>query len=1151
MSRMNRWVADGCRAMKILGLSGAARAYGFARFLEELRKPCLVVFQGKKRAERFYRELRFFMGASKTESPDTPVRLYRFPPYDMSPLTGLSPHGHLITERINTLYALMTEPEPVVVTSLEALCYRVMPKSALTDALEYLEEGEEVDREDLVKTLEMNGYQHSSMVEERGDYSIRGGVIDLFSPLYPLPVRLEFWGDRLESIRQFDPISQRSEESLHELILLPACEIIKDRKNIQRARSMGRLPGGYGAGTGFPGQEAWLNHFYKRPDTLLDYLPEESILTLMNPGSLEPKGQKIEHKFQQDLEKYREESAVRGEPFPDTGGLFVPFQEIEALTAKYQRIEFFELNLDLEETAEKSLVFEGRFEIEDDLEIRLATKGKVSIAPFANKVDAWVSSGAQVVMTCSTLQQANRLTEILGNYGVHVNRVVQGWHEIKPGRGLTVCLDRLARGFAWPALGLYVVSEDEIFGTRRTGPGRARKKSRQGLSWSAFSQLKAGDLVVHEEHGIGRYKGLSTMEVAERTHDFVIVEYAANSKLYLPADRVSVLQKYAGAEEKSPKLDQLGGQAWGLTKQKAKNAVKKIARQLVELYALRKYRYGFRFSPPDHYFREFEAAFEHEETDDQSKAIDDVLEDLSSEKTMDRLICGDVGFGKTEIAIRAAFKAVSDGKQVAFLVPTTVLAEQHYETFRKRMAPYAVRVGILSRFKTRGEQAKIIAETRSGKINILIGTHRILQKDVSFADLGLVVIDEEQRFGVKQKEALKKYRALVDVLAITATPVPRTLQMSMMGVRDLSVIETPPRDRLAIETYLSPFDEATIKRAIHNELERGGQTFFVHNKVRSIGSMADQLRKLVPEANFEVAHGQMKARELEDTMMRFLDREIDVLVCTTIIESGLDIPSANTIIINEADRLGLAQIYQLRGRVGRAREKAYAYLLISRDSALTRDAEKRLKALMDFSNLGAGLHLAMHDLKIRGGGNILGFSQSGHISAVGYELYLRLIERAVTELKGEPWQEEMNPEININIPAFLPGHYIMDTDVRLNLYRRLSMLIEKSELAEMIQEIHDRFGAPPPEVKNLLALMSIRLRLKQLRISKLDVGKGRLTLDFMEDGIGNREHLVKLIQERPKRFRCFPEGKLGIHTGPLVFPEDLQKVERILDQLNP
>ena len=832
LSQLNHWVADGCRTMRVAGLSGTARAYAFTRFLDKLNRPCLVVFPEKKGAERFYREVRFFMGSSKNGNPGVAKRLYRFPPYDMSPLTGLSPHSQLIAQRINALYGLITEQNPVVVTSLETLCYRVMPKKALIDALEYLEEGEDVDRENLIKTLEINGYHHTSMVEDRGDYSIRGGVVDVFSPLYPLPVRLEFWGDRLESIRQFDPMSQRSENGLQELILLPACEIIKGRKNVKRARSMGRLPGHHNAIAGFPGQESWLNHFYESTDTLMGYLPEESILTLVEPGFLEPKGRKIEKKFKKDMEKYREESAARGDPFPDIEGLFVPFENITELSAKYQNLEFSELNLTPDHSAEKVLVFEGRFEIEDDLEIRLATKGRVSMAPFAHKLDAWITSGAQVVVTCSTLQQANRLREILGNYDVVVDRVVRDWHEMKKGRGLTVCLDRLARGFAWPELGLYVVSEDEIFGTRRASPGRDKKKRRHGLSWSAFSQLKAGDLVVHEEHGIGRYMGLSTMEIAQRTHDFVIVEYASKSKLYLPADRVSVLQKYAGADEKGPKLDQLGGHAWTLAKQKAKKSVKKIAKQLVELYALRKYQKGFRFSPPDHYFREFEAAFEHEETDDQSKAIDDVLADLSSDKTMDRLICGDVGFGKTEIAIRAAFKAVSDGKQVAFLVPTTVLAEQHYETFKKRMDPHAVSVGILSRFKTRAQQAKIAAEVRSGKISILIGTHRILQKDVSFADLGLVIIDEEQRFGVKQKEALKKYRALVDVLAITATPVPRTLQMSMMGVRDLSVIETPPKDRLAIETYLSPYDEATIKRAILNEIERGGQTFFVHNKVK-------------------------------------------------------------------------------------------------------------------------------------------------------------------------------------------------------------------------------------------------------------------------------------------------------------------------------
>jgi transcription-repair coupling factor (superfamily II helicase) len=640
------------------------------------------------------------------------------------------------------------------------------------------------------------------------------------------------------------------------------------------------------------------------------------------------------------------------------------------------------------------------------------------------------------------------------------------------------------------------------------------------------------------------------MEIDHKANDFVIIEYARKDRLYIPADRISILQKYVGASEGDSKLDQLGGRSWNIAKQKARRSVKKIAKQLIELYALRKYRKAYAFSPGDHYYREFEATFEHEETPDQIKAIEDVLEDMTSEQAMDRLICGDVGFGKTEIAVRAAFKAVSDGKQVALLVPTTVLAEQHYETFRKRMDPYSIRTGILSRFKTRTDQSETLGRLRSGKIDVLVGTHRILQKDVEFRDLGLLIIDEEQRFGVKQKETLKRYRALVDVLAITATPIPRSFQMSMMGVRDLSIIETPPEDRLAIQTYLSTYDEPLIARAIHSELERGGQVFFVHNRVRTIDTMADQLRQIVPEARFAIAHGQMKERALERTMMSFLQKEIDVLVCTTIIESGLDIPSANTIILNEVDRLGLAQIYQLRGRVGRSKEKAYAYLLVSNGSALSRDAEKRLKALMDFSHLGAGLHLAMHDLKIRGGGNILGFSQSGHISAIGYELYLKLIEQATAELKGEEWQEDIDPEINVDIPAFLPEDYVSDTDVRLNLYRRLSSLREKTELEAMVEEIRDRFGSPPQEVRNLLGLMSVRFLLKNMGISRLDVGLDSLTLTFCSDKHSDPGGLVELVSHKPRKFQFLAQNKLKVNVARLSLPGDLPEIEKSIEVLS-
>jgi transcription-repair coupling factor (superfamily II helicase) len=770
----------------------------------------------------------------------------------------------------------------------------------------------------------------------------------------------------------------------------------------------------------------------------------------------------------------------------------------------------------------------GLLNSSEDLDVRVASKGRVSLSPLAEKTARRLSAGDRVVVVSRTEKQASRLKDIFENYDVTGGRIVHGWGDIPAAKGLYFCIGALGRGFTWPEIGLSIVTEDEIFGAKKKRASRGSKPSENGIRWSSFSQIKPGDFVVHEDHGIGRYGGLVTMNVNNRIGDFVIVDYSGSDRLYVPADRLGVLQLYAGADERDPKLDQLGGRSWNTVKTKARKSVKRIARQLVELYALRNHRSGFGFSPPDNFFREFEAGFEHEETPDQVKAIEDVLEDMMSERPMDRLICGDVGFGKTEIALRAAFKAVSDGKQVAVLVPTTLLAEQHYETFKPRLEPFGVKVGVLSRFKTRSEQTELLARLRSGAVDVVVGTHRLLQKDVAFKDLGLLIVDEEQRFGVKQKEALKKYRSLVDVLALTATPVPRTLHMSMMGVRDLTVIETPPQDRFSIETYLSSFDEGVVAGAVERELARGGQVFFVHNRVRDIESIADSLRGLLPGARFAVAHGQMKERELEETMKQFLSRQVDVLVCTTIIDSGLDIPSANTIIINEVDRMGLAQVYQLRGRVGRASEKAYAYLLLSNGSNLTRDAEKRLQALMDFSHLGAGLHLAMHDLKIRGGGNILGFAQSGHISAVGYELYIKLIEQAVAELKGEAWHEEVDPEINMDLPAYLPERFIKDMDLRLNIYRRLSHVRTPEDLSAMGEELRDRFGSLPVEVTNLLDIMSIRLLLKKHGITRLDVSPGNLLLTFAPHAAMDSERLVSLVSESPNKFRMHSQYKLRV-----------------------
>ncbi len=1132
----------------VTGLSGSARSFFFSRFSAGLKNPCLIILPEKKDAERFTKELQFFLPTPEKSSDAGDVHLYQFPSYDISPLTGLSPHKELITQRLQALYALTTDAQAVVTTSMEAVSFRLIPKSSLLRAVDYYEVGESFNRDGLIQKLEATGYQRVSIAEERGDYSVRGGVVDVFSPLYTLPCRLEFWGDHLESIRLYDPLSQRSLDRLSELVLLPASEIIMDETALKRARSMGRLPRPHEDSMVFPGQEAWIHHFYASLDILFDYLPPNGLLALLQPNRIKTTAEKAEKRFSREVERYHKEAAEKGIPFPLVDDLLIPFEDIRNRVNDLQRVDFSELDLSGHEAGPDKITFEGNYCLDGNLDLWLEGKGRVSLVPLAQKITQWLQTRGRVVLVSRTEQQAQRLKEILRNYDVSVDQLVHDWSRIPERPGLSICIGRLSKGFNWPEVGLHVISEDEIFGPKRDRTAR-KKAKKSGLAWSSFSQLQEGDYVVHEDHGIGRYGGLTKMEIGGKTNDFVLIRYADQAKLYIPADRINNIQKYAGADERNPKLDQLGGRSWDIAKQKAGKSVKKIAKQLVELYALRNHRQGFAFSVPDNYFREFEAGFEHEETPDQIAAIENVLDDMTAEKPMDRLICGDVGFGKTEVAIRAAFKAVSDGKQVAFLVPTTVLAEQHYETFIRRFDAHPVRVGILSRFKSPQEQKRILGELRSGKIHILIGTHRILQKDVKFADLGLLIIDEEQRFGVRQKEALKKYRALVDVLAITATPVPRTLQMSVMGVRDLTVIETPPEDRLAIQTHLSHYDEALIVRAVDFELERGGQVFFVHNRVKTIDLMADQLRRLTPHARLAVAHGQMRAKDLEDTMLTFLQKKIDVLVCSTIIESGLDIPSANTIIINEADHLGLAQIYQLRGRVGRAKEKAYAYLLISEGTVLTKDAEKRLRALMDFSQLGAGLHLAMHDLKIRGGGNILGFSQSGHISAVGYELYLKLIERAIKELKGEEWHEEINPEINIDLPAFLPGDFISDTDVRLNLYRRLSALIEPSELEEITEEIKDRFGPLPTQVQNLLGLMSIRILLKKLGIIRLDAGPSSVTLTFDHHPLIDTDKLFQQVHSRPDKYQFLSQTKLRCRM-PMSKPIDLTAIEDMIRKLD-
>ena len=1148
---LKKGIKDKIRLIEVTGITGSALVFLLSQLLIEVDHPCLIILPNSEESGKFYKDLNFFLPRQNNGSSQDYRRLFLFPSYDISPLTGLSPPKELVSQRIEALYALSTLRDAIVVTSLEAIISRLLPKKMLLNSVDYIAINEEIDRDDLIKKLLTFGYLRTSLVEERGDFSVRGGVIDLYPPLYDSAVRVEFWGNTVESIRLFNPADQRSKSDLKELIILPANEIILGPSNIKRARSMGRLPSPLESVGSFPGIEAWLQHFYPHLDTIFSYLPKEAYICIAQSDNFTDRASSILDKLNKEKGRFKDECLEKGKPFPQTDGLFLEVKELKMTMAGYPKISFFDLNINTDFKKEGLVIdFKESQVTETEYDYKDIALPKVSLAPLAVKVKKWSDEGNQIVLICRTEQQAGRLKEILLNYQIIAQEISSDWSKIKRKKGLYICLGYLSQGFRFLSSNLIIITEDEIFGVK-SGRERRKKNDRvQAIPWTGFSQLKVGDLVVHQDHGIGRYGGLLKMEIASRVRDFVIIEYAYNDRLYIPADRINIIQKYIGLDDDNPQLDRLGGKSWLIAKKKAKRSIEKIAKDLVKIYAMRKFLKGFSFSKVDNYYREFEATFDYEETPDQIKAIDDILSDMESGRPMDRLICGDVGFGKTEVAMRAAFKAVMDGKQVAILAPTTVLVEQHHQTFSKRFASYPVRIAVLSRFISKPEQKGIIRDLYLGKIDIIIGTHRILSDDVIFKDLGLFIIDEEQRFGVKDKEKIKKYRHSIDIIAMTATPIPRTLHMSLMGVRDLSIIQTPPADRLSIQTYVARFDEDIISHAIEKELDRGGQTFFVHNRVQTIETMADKLSRLVPMARIDIAHGQMKERDLEKAMIKFLAKETDVLVCTTIIDSGLDIPSANTIIINKVDRFGLAEIYQLRGRVGRSNVKAYAYLLISDGSNLTNDAQKRLKVLMDFSCLGSGVNIALNDLRIRGGGNILGFSQSGHIKAIGYELYLKLIEQAIAELKGEVWHEEIFPEINTDLPVFIPRSYIEEGDVRLDIYRRLSTIKGDLELKEMVREIEDRFGSLPKEVLNLISVIKIKIGLKKIGSIGLDIKDDHMIFSFSKDTRVSSSNLVDLACSHPDKFSFLSDQKLKIVSKKRGAIATLDEAEKIIGQFN-
>jgi len=1167
-------VSRGEKKIRIGGLYGTAKSLLISIIFRRINnKPVVVVVPTEKEAKDTCQDISFFLGEDK-------VSLY--PPWDTISVDLFTFQREVELLRVEVLYRLLAGEAAVVVAPLKALMQKVMSLNVFEGYLEFISVGSVIARDELLSKLFAGGYSRVPLVEEKGEFSLRGYVIDVFPPHTTRPIRMEFMGDEVESIREFDPSSQRSTGNLEEFIITPAREVIltperkqqairniRQRANelelqgIMKHPSLDMIENGLVSSINplflslfyesFTNNENRENH--GTLGTLFDFMPRGTVIITDDFPALRFSEEGIVNEMDRLLMK----AGSEGKFYLDRESSFLTGEKLLRHYDDFQQIHLEGLALGGPGDGEDSAA-QVKFLMDADLEWKEAPKIQVEdeglLTPLVERIKGWLDGGNLVTILCAGQEGTQRMSHLLGQYSIPVSRS----HDSSPpflaevlqrdGNGRLLLREgKISLGFHFPGLKLVMISEEDIFGKkvarRRTRPVR------EGYFLQSFGELKEGDYVVHTDHGIGIYRGLQKLSIGKTgiINDFLLVEYQEGDKLYIPVDRLDRIQRYIGPEGYVPKIDRLGGTSWESVKERVKRSVREVAEELVSIYAARAVMERQPFSLPDRIYNEFSSTFEFEETPDQARAIEDACLDMDSARPMDRLICGDAGFGKTEVALRVSFRAVMDGKQVALLVPTTILAEQHYQTFSRRLKDFPVCVEVLNRFKTKNEQQKIIEGIRKGGVDIIIGTHRLLQKDVAFKDLGLVIIDEEQRFGVIHKEKLKKLRTLVDILTLTATPIPRSLHLSLIGIRDLSVINTPPEDRLPVNVYVLEFNEDTIREAIRQELRRNGQVFFLHNRVQSIFTAARFVERLVPEARVAVVHGRMKGKEIEDAMAKFIRGDHNVLVCTTIISSGIDIPTANTIIINRADRLGLSQLYQLRGRVGRAQEEAYAYLLIPKGTALQPDARKRLQVIMDFSEPGSGFRIAMNDLNIRGGGDILGTSQSGHVSAVGYELYTELMEKTIRELKGEVIEEEVKPEINLGLSAFIPEDYMTDGARRLVTYKRLSLAATDGELSEIREELVDCYGFIPPELTNLLEVISIRNSLKHLKSTKMGYDGKTMFILFQETSPVEAAKIIELARKKMRGMRLTPDFKLSVPMPSLAGDEIIGHAKGLLQAL--
>ncbi len=1035
----------------------------------------LILAEDERRAREIYEDYRFY-----------DRKVYSYPAKDLL-FFQADIHGNLlIRQRMKVIKALLEEKELTVVTSIDGCMDFLESLEKIKEQLIHYESDSTVDIEQLKNQLVALGYERVGQVEMPGQFSVRGGIVDIYCLTEENPWRIELWGDEIDSIRSFDPESQRSLENLEELTIYPAVEHIGDKDMV----------------------------------SFLDYFPEErTIIFLDEPNRLTEKGGAVEEEYRQSR-MHREEKGSRNLP----ENWLCSFEQLQKELNKRNCISVCAL-----EPKQAGWKVREKFY----LEVKSISAYNNSFELLVKDLHQYKKQGYRIALLSGSRTRAERLAKDLQEEGLAAFYGQDYDREICPGE-IMVVYGHAKKGFEYPLVKFAVMTESDIFGQEQK---KKKKKNYSGSRIQDFAELSIGDFVVHEKHGLGIYRGIEKVEVDRIVKDYIKIEYRGGSNLYIPATQLDCLQKYSGADaSKAPKLNKLGTQEWNKTKSKVRGAVKNIAKELVELYAVRQEKEGYVCGPDTVWQREFEEMFPYEETEDQLSAIEDAKRDMESTRIMDRLICGDVGYGKTEVALRAAFKEVQESRQVAYLAPTTILAQQIYNTFVQRMKEFPVRVELLCRFRTPAQQKKAIEDLKKGQVDVIIGTHRILSKDVQFKNLGLLIVDEEQRFGVTHKEKIKQLKKDVDVLTLTATPIPRTLHMSLIGIRDMSVLEEPPMDRMPIQTYVMEYDEETVREAINRELRRGGQVYYVYNRVTDIADVALRIAKLVPDARVDFAHGQMSERELENVMYSFVNGDIDVLVSTTIIETGLDISNVNTMIIHDSDRYGLSQLYQLRGRIGRSNRTAYAFLMYRKNVMLKETAEKRLAAIREYTDLGSGFKIAMRDLELRGAGNLLGAQQHGHMNAVGYDLYCKMLNEAVKEAKGIHTMEDFETSVDLNVDAYIPDSYISNEFQKLDIYKRIAGIETQQDYDDMLEELLDRFGEPGKAVLNLLAIAKLKAIAHQGYVTEIKQTGKTVRFTLYEKARLNTEGFPALMQkyrrglqfknEQEPKFILEPQGNL-------------------------